>query len=447
MDGFESAHDALREGTDLIALSTTWLPIAGGSDLLRDTARRLRSLSPGVPIVAGGAGVEKGLKIRKLILRGEMNANQLEHDYLLINSKYDQAFDGIILGQNSEATLLQVIEQVAEGKDLADIANLAIPGDNDYVFTEQVDLEVDINAELVDWSRYHQDIGPFEVPIRTGIGCPFKCQFCDFTGLYRNRLRSVNSLLAELKTLIGCFPAPRKVFFADDNLAYSRKRLRELLKGIIEAKLDLSWRSFIRADVIDEETADLLRESGCRECLLGIESGSPVILQNMVKQLDPEKALKTIHHLDRNGISTQTTFVVGFPGEDSNTIEETVQFISSYPSDAIHRYYLFPLIVFPLSPVSTPDNRAKWKLQGVGFQWSHLTMTSADALDAVKDIFLQVRGPSHVYPELLPADWPKDAIRRVLILRDDLRRQELTGRNGSMRETLLQAVASANSFQ
>ena len=174
-----------------------------------------------------------------------------------------------------------------------------------------------------------------------------------------------------------------------------------------------------------------MQASGCRECALGIESGDPLILRNMNKRLDPERALRTVELLDAHGINTQCTFVVGFPGESAATVERTAAFISSFPSGekagAIHRYYLFRFQVLPLSPVATPEKREEHGLTGVGEHWSHSTMNADEAKEAVRELFLNVRGPSHAYMELLPPEWSVAATRHVLEQRDAVQKEQLRG--------------------
>jgi p-methyltransferase len=203
----------------------------------------------------------------------------------------------------------------------------------------------------------------------------------------------------------------------------------------------------MRADVIDDEVAALLQESGCYEVLLGIESGNPQVLQNMNKRLDPEKSLRSIEALDSVGIRTLCSFVVGFPRECAKSIEQTSSFISSLPfgekARTFHRYYLFRFVVSPLSPVASPEQRALFGLKGIGEKWEHKTMSAYEAQDAVREIFLKVDGPSHFYMEELPLDWNSAAIRQVIELRDTVQKNRLRGRDNDGVVRILSAVKKA----
>ena len=433
--GWEDVRAALAQGVGIIALSTTWLPGSLGAETVRAAAVRLRALAPGVLLVAGGVAVRKGLRARELLAAGQLpgvTQEQLARDYLLIDARQDSAFDALAVGEGSEAALADLALRVREGREYRDVPNLVFPSADGYASSPTVADQSDVDGETVDWRRHRDRIRFFEAPVRTGVGCPFRCEFCDFSGLYRQRSRSEASLVAELRTLAAALPAPRRVFFTDDNIALSRQRLIRFAQALRAADLGLAWRAFCRADAIDDEVAGLLRESGCVECLLGLESGDPEILRNMNKRLDLDRAREAIARLDREGIRTQCTFVVGFPGECARSVERTAQFISALPSGAaaraFHRYYLFRFELAPLCPASSPESRARFGLTGLGEQWAHRTMNVDEAREAVREIFLRVQGPTHMYLEPIPTEWPAAATRRVLEFREALQKDRVQGR-------------------
>jgi len=467
-DNVDLVRECLRNGVHVIAICTTWFRGIRAADEIRKAATRLSSMAPGVPLVAGGIGVRKALRLRDLLNQGKLTGifpvwlsqyflpkkvsyyflkKALAQHFLLINSQADQSLDAIITGDGGESTLASIVERLKKGKDFRDLPNLAIPGNDNYYFTPYLSESVNIDAEIVDWERYISRLNGHEVPVRCGTGCPFKCGFCDFQGMQKLHFRSIESLISELRILAVHLPPPRRVFFIDDNLGTNRKRIVDFTRAVISENLGLSWRAFMRADIIDAEVATLLRESGCYEVLLGIESGDPEILQNMNKHLDPEQAISSIEALDKVGIRTLTSFVVGFPGESARSIERTASFISAFPSGdkagAFHRYYLFKFLVSPLSPVASTEQRKKFGLRGIAEKWAHKTMGSAEASEAVRDIFLKVEGPSHFYMEELPLDWHLADIRKVIEIRDVVQKHRMRSQKDEGIDKLLTAVKKA----
>jgi MoaA/NifB/PqqE/SkfB family radical SAM enzyme len=465
-DDMEKVRACLAEGVRVIALCTTWLQAMGGAVKTREAARLLKSLAPAAPVIAGGMGALKGRQVRELIRDGKLTGifprwiesngltrglssvvlkRILARHLFLMDARADRCIDAIALSDAGEITLRNVVEALRAGRDLRGVPGLAVPEGGEYRFTGEEEADIDLDAQTIDWAGYVDGLGDEEAPIRRGTGCPYKCAFCDFQGLQKLRVRSTESLLAEIQTLTGA--GCRNVYFIDDNLAYTRKQLVEFAGAIIAARLNISWRGFVRTDIIDEETAALLQESGCREMLLGIESGDPQMLKNMDKGTDPDIALNAIQRLDAAGIRTQCTFVVGFPGETAGTLDRTAQFISSLPSGesahAFHRYYLFKFTVSPLAPVAYPDQREKYALRGIAGNWSHRTMDSKEAAHAMRELFLNVAGPSHAYVETFSDDWDNASIRRVIELRDEVQKEQLRGRTAFGADKLLAAVRAA----
>ncbi|MBN2578309.1 MAG: radical SAM protein [Pirellulales bacterium] len=451
----ESGWDRLRElgksGVRVVALSTTWARGIEAAPLYREAARKIKQELPGVVIVAGGIGVEKGIYSRRLVNEGAIPVSEeaLAEMYLGIDAKSDKDFDCLVFGNSSEGTLRRIIERLHEGKDFRDLPNLALPNGGSYRINETADVEGALRDTIIDWHKYYREMFPFWTPVFSSVGCPHQCQFCDFHPLFKCKYRSEANLIDELKT-IKRNPYPRFAYFTDDNFGINKKRLTTVLQAMVREKLGIKWHAMLRADMVDREMAEQLREAGCRELLLGIESGDPMVLSNINKRLDLDAAARALAHLDQAGINTFCTFIIGFPGETQKSIDNTVQWISNMPSGssahAYHRYYLFRLIISPLSPLSRKEQREKYGLQGLQEHWSHRTMNSEEAGHALKDMFLRIDGPTHVYHEPPVPDWPVHVTREIMELREKAQRKfcqgDATGQ--VVQDELLRKVQEAN---
>ena len=462
-DDFKKVSTYLKDGVRVIALSTTWLTAMNGAVHIRKAAKLLKSISPHTPLLIGGMNIAKGLQVRKLINEKKLTGifpkwveengyfsrlcfgllkKILARHFLLLDGRADALIDGIVVNETGEVTLRDIVNSIKSGNDIYVIPNLAIPEGNDYHFTESQEVDIDLDSQIVDWTNYVSSLNEHEAPVRRGTGCPYKCAFCDFQDLQKIRIRSMESVISELKTLTEA--GHKKVYFVDDDIAFSKKNLYDFTRAIIAAKLNITWSSFLRADTIDSETASLLKESGCKEIRLGVESGDPQVLKNMNKGTDPEQVLNAIYYLDSAGVISQNSFVVGFPGECDRSLDNTASFISSLPSGdnarAFHRYALFPFMLSPLSPVASPEMREKFNLKGVAGNWSHSTMNSKEANKAVRELFLRIKGPSHMYTENLPDEWENSKIRKVIELRDALQKERLRGNTNISLDELMKAV-------
>ena len=133
------------------------------------------------------------------------------------------------------------------------------------------------------WGTFHV------VPIETGRGCPYGCEFCTVTGFFGDsiRFRSNESVVDELLRLKARARRERgqiAVFFIDDNLAINTKRTKALLRAIIAADAQVPWVAQISANLLrDQELIDLIAESGGKWIFIGMESIDPANMADVNK--------------------------------------------------------------------------------------------------------------------------------------------------------------------
>jgi anaerobic magnesium-protoporphyrin IX monomethyl ester cyclase len=108
-------------------------------------------------------------------------------------------------------------------------------------------------------------------------------------------------------------------------------------------KLNITWSCLSRVDTISNETASLMKSAGCSKVYLGIESGNDDVLKLMNKKIDLKKVVKGVETFKNNGISCAGFFIVGYPGETVDTIEETFNFALSLGLDEISFNVPYPL--------------------------------------------------------------------------------------------------------
>jgi len=183
-------------------------------------------------------------------------------------------------------------------------------------------------------------------PLLMTRGCPSKCTFCGAGLVQGNRLRSrsVDNIMSEIRFLTSQFGV-REIHFFDSNCAHRLGPLKDVCKRIISEEIDISWcaPNGIRIDSIDEELAVLMKESGCFQVSVGIESGSLRILKQIKKGISTDMVRKRVSILRKNDIEVNGFFVIGFPGEKIREIEETVSFALELPLTSASFSILTPL--------------------------------------------------------------------------------------------------------
>ncbi len=177
----------------------------------------------------------------------------------------------------------------------------------------------------------------FVVPIETGRGCPYGCEFCTVTGFFGDsiRFRTNESVVEELLRLKARAKEEKgqiAVFFIDDNLAINKKRLKSLLREMIAAGAQLPWVAQISANLLaDEELVDLIAESGGRWIFIGMESIDPANMADVNKNFSkPANYKSVLDGLARRNIYAITSFIFGMDNDTVGVGGRTVDEIESW---------------------------------------------------------------------------------------------------------------------
>lgn len=177
----------------------------------------------------------------------------------------------------------------------------------------------------------------FVVPIETGRGCPYGCEFCTVTGFFGDsiRFRSNENVVEELLRLKERAKTEKgqiAVFFIDDNLAINKKRLKGLLRDMIAAGATLPWVAQISANLLgDEELVDLIAEAGGKWIFIGMESIDPANMADVNKQFSkPADYQAVLDGLARRNIYAITSFIFGMDNDTVGVADRTVDTIESW---------------------------------------------------------------------------------------------------------------------
>jgi radical SAM superfamily enzyme YgiQ (UPF0313 family) len=183
---------------------------------------------------------------------------------------------------------------------------------------------------------------PFEhaylFPVESGRGCPYGCDFCTVTGFFGGelRFRSNESVISELlliKSIARRDNALVMVFFIDDNLAINRKRIKSLLREMIDRDACLPWVGQISINLLhDEELVELIAASGGRWIFAGLESMEPESLKAAGKQFNrPAEYKDTLSLLARNNVYAITSFIVGMEGDRPGISDRIASELATWP--------------------------------------------------------------------------------------------------------------------
>jgi len=327
---------------------------------------------------------ERNSKV-KIVVGGPLIAN---HSRNYQGAALKTAFDDIgadiyVMEGAGELTLSQVIEALKSGGALDQVPNIAYYENGELRRNASIPENNSLDDNAIDWRMFAgRELGP-TLQTRTARSCAFSCSFCNYpTRAGKLTLADVGTIERELSAMreIG---GVSNVVFIDDTFNVPLARFKEICRMMIANEFNFNWFSYFRCSNSDEEAFELMARSGCKGVFLGIESGSPSILKNMNKAATVEKYADGIRRLHQYGILTFGSFILGFPGETAETVEETISFIKeNRPS----YYRVQSWYCEPGTPIDR--KREQFGITGNGFVWSHATMDSLEAMDHIDRLLL-----------------------------------------------------------
>lgn len=348
---------------------------------IRRISQKLRNFNPVMEIVLGGAFVnEQAMNNGIDKFENSMRKNKINYVLHAFNSEKD--LKDLILSRKSGN--LDRVNNLAylEGKDFTDCS---------FKVTETVWNPPVLEAPPF-WGTIETPFVNRTVPMRTSSGCPFSCAFCSYPEVAKGfHTMSCEDLEKNIQTILSGSKV-NKIIFIDDTINVPVARFKELCKMF--AKYDFDWFSFLRVQFVDQEIAQLMKESGCKAVYLGIESASDSILKNMNKKATVSQYRKGIELLCKNDIKSMAAFIIGFPGETEATVKENVHFIETTGLDF---YTLKEFYYMPHAPIH--KNREAYGLSGIGNKWRHNTMDSNTAYQLKIEMFKGVKNSVFIDPD------------------------------------------------
>jgi len=241
------------------------------------------------------------------------------------------AVDMIVVGEGEE-TLCELVDALDAGDDLHGVAGLAFRADDDVIFTGSRSLIEDLDSlpfpdyGLVPIEDYLADDLSDYLEIEAGRGCPFRCTFCSTSRMWKRQFRakSPQRLLEEMRFLNGAHGITR-FGFVHDNLTVNPKYLKNMCEVFVANGSPFQWSSSASLNTMRSEILDNMREAGCNGIFIGIETGSADMQKKIEKRLHLDNAEPVVRHAHQLGIRVDAAFIMGFPEENRDDLDQTVR--------------------------------------------------------------------------------------------------------------------------
>ncbi len=265
----------------------------------------------------------------------------------------------VVVRSEGEETFLELALALNAGNPLTGIKGITYTRQGEVIIEDDRPLIEDINSlpvpdrSLVPYEEYlaHSDelyVYPMNAPIATiftARGCPYKCIFCSTQKVWRNhwRGRSAEKILEEIDYLTSTYGV-REIAFEDDQLMGDRNRIKDLCRLLIErnSRITLLAPPGISPSLIDEETLRLMKRAGFYRICLSIDVGAEKSKAFVKKPIRLDKMRSVVKKANAAGLWSYATFVIGFPDETIEDLNETVRFAYSLKLDFLIFYIAQP---------------------------------------------------------------------------------------------------------
>ena len=165
--------------------------------------------------------------------------------------------------------------------------------------------------------------------IMTTRGCFGQCTYCCTKQIFglKIRARSVENILEEIDRCIKEYGV-KEIHFMDDNFVFNKKRVLEFCEELKKRKYDIyfEFANGLRADNVDRDILQALKDIGVVNLGFGVESGNQQILDNIKKGIKKERVVKAFKLAKEFGFQTWGFFMFGLPGETKKTMQDTIDF-------------------------------------------------------------------------------------------------------------------------
>lgn len=163
--------------------------------------------------------------------------------------------------------------------------------------------------------------GKSEISIYTSRGCPYNCAYCVAASSRNKELGTIRRknperIIAELNEIRLIYPNVTAIRILDDLFLSNKQSFDEAIS--IFNKFNFKWRAMCHIksiDAVDDKVLENIKDSGCQELSVGIESGSPQILKRIHKTDNIDTIIKSVERVLKIGINIKGYFICGFPNE------------------------------------------------------------------------------------------------------------------------------------
>lgn len=249
--------------------------------------------------------------------------------------------DSIVSGEG-EVSFCELLEALAENRGLSGIKGVGYKENGKVVinpgreFIRDLDTLPFPDRDLLPYKKYYNLLGKGKevmTSLLTSRGCPHGCTFCTSKDGRLCRMRSPESVVAEIEECVQKGITDFDII--DDTFTINRKRVMAIADLIVRKGLRITMDVRARVDQVDQEMLGRLAGAGCNRIRFGVESGNPKVLENLKKGISLGQVEPAFRMARQAGMTTFAYFMLGSPGETEKEIKESIHLAKEIDPDFV----------------------------------------------------------------------------------------------------------------
>lgn len=235
--------------------------------------------------------------------------------------------EAVIIGEGEE-TIIELLPLLLKNQNIKEVKGIAFKQHNEVIKNPERPLIHDVdNIPFPNHGEFMNEQRT-KACMLSSRGCPNNCSFCCLQeiGRRRYRARSYMNVVDEIEYITKEFPNIKQIEFSDDTFTIDEERVINFCKEIIKRNIKLEFVCSARIKPASEKMFSLMEKIGFKEIRFGIETGSRKLLKSIHKNITPEEIIETFKIVSKfPKIKFVKFLMVGFPGENEETIKETIE--------------------------------------------------------------------------------------------------------------------------
>ncbi len=236
----------------------------------------------------------------------------------------------VVVGEG-EITFSELLSAFENGHNLDNIKGLVYWKNGKVVKTGERELNYNLDSLPHPKHEIFFDSEPKRTTayIITSRGCPFKCSFCclHIISKCKYRVRNINDVIAEIVELKNKYPRLKTIQIHDDNFTLNNNRVIDFCKKIIALSFDINFIASGMIKPVSEEMLYYMEKAGFKKLMFGLETGAEKLMPNTHKGVTKKDTEELFYKLKKHNFLITTFLMVGFPGENEDTVNETISFV------------------------------------------------------------------------------------------------------------------------